>query len=58
MAPFIRIFIRYAAGALIAKGYFSPGDVNLFMDPELIGAIVGILNEGWYYAARRFGWAK
>ena len=58
MAPFIRIFIRYVAGALIAKGYFDQGDVSLFMDPELIGAVVALANEGWYLVARRLGWAK
>ena len=58
MAPFIRIAVRYLAGALIAKGYFDQGDAGLFMDPELIGAIVALVNEGWYFMARRLGWAK
>ena len=58
MAPFIRILIRYLAGALISKGWFSPDDVDLFMDEELIGIVIMVLNEAWYYAARRFGWTK
>lgn len=58
MAPFVRIFLRYVAGILIAKGYFGEGDADLFMDPELIGVLVMGVNEAWYWAARRFGWDK
>ncbi|MEM9734228.1 MAG: hypothetical protein AAF903_12210 [Pseudomonadota bacterium] len=66
MAAFIRIFLRYVAGVLIAHGVFSDADANqLISDPELVaaievglGVIVGIAVEWWYAAARRFGWAK
>jgi hypothetical protein len=58
MAPFIRIALRYLAGALIAKGYFDQSDVGLFLDPELIGVVVMAANEVWYWAARRLNWAK
>lgn len=58
MAPFVRIIMRYIAGALIARGYFGAGDAGLFMDPEAIGAIVILINEAWYWAAKRYGWSK
>lgn len=58
MAPIVRIVMRYIAGYLIASGYLSEADKSLFVDPELIGFIVMGLNEAWYWAARRFGWAK
>lgn len=57
-APFIRILMRYVSGVLIARGIFNEGDAGLFMDPELIGILVGIANEAWYMAARKFGWEK
>ena len=58
IAPFVRILLRYLSGVLIARGMFSQEDAGLFMDPELIGILVGMLNEAWYMAARRFGWEK
>ena len=58
LAPFVRIILRYIAGVLIARGYFGEGDASLFMDEEIIGLIVMLLNEAWYYAARRWGWEK
>ena len=58
MAPLIRIALRYLSGVLIARGMFSPDDAALFLDDELIGALVAGLNEAWYYAARKYGWEK
>lgn len=58
MAPIVRIVMRYIAGYLIASGYLSEADKSLFVDPELIGFIVMLLTEGYYIAARRFGWQK
>lgn len=66
MGPFVRIALRYAVGALIIKGIVSPemGEM-LSNDPEIsmaieigLGVAIGALVEGWYYLARRFGWAK
>ncbi len=60
----IRIGLRYAAAALIAKGIMSPsvGDwIN--SDPDVAMAVeVGVglaaagVAEGWYIIARRMGW--
>jgi hypothetical protein len=66
MSVFVRIFLRWAAGFLIAKGIFSESDANLITsDPELaamlemgLGAALGALAEGWYALARRLGWSK
>lgn len=58
LAPFIRIVLRYLSAALIAKGYFGESDAALFVDEELIGAIVAGVNEGWYFLARKYGWEK
>ncbi len=63
MIPVIsRIILRYVSGALVAYG-FIPHDAgaDLAMDPDLavlIGAGLGMLTEGFYALARRFGWAK
>lgn len=66
MGVFIRIFLRWAAGFLIAKGIFNESDANLITaDPELaamiemgLGMALGAISEGWYVLARKFGWAK
>lgn len=62
----VRIFLRYLAAFLIARGYLSDGDASLISgDPELaqlietgIGFACGAAAECWYYLARRFGWSK
>lgn len=57
MAPFIRIFMRYAAGFLIARGYADGGTANaMWQDEQLIGSLALIISEGWYFAARKFDW--
>ena len=63
MTPVLaRIFLRYAAGALIAKGMLDSGTGDTIInDPDiqiLVGAALGAVSEGWYYIARKFGWAK
>jgi len=63
---FIRILLRYAAGALVAKGLLSVEDGASFAtDPDLMqllevgaGLAIGAATELWYAAARKFGWAK
>lgn len=62
----IRIALRYLAGALIAKGFLDPHmGMELSQDPQLLealqiaaGVAVGAISEGWYYLARKLGWAK
>lgn len=63
LAPFVRIGLRWLAGALIAAGYLTPDSSSLFGDPELVsavayglGALCGVIAEGWYALARHFGW--
>lgn len=63
LAPFIRIALRWLAGALIAAGYLTADNSSLFADPELVsaiaygaGALCGMVAEGWYMLAKRFGW--
>ena len=58
VAPFVRIGLRILGGYMVGKGHISEESLPLFRDPEVIGAVVLVLNEAWYFAARRFGWAK
>lgn len=65
MAPFIRIALRYLAGYLIARGWLAQDDTGIFDDPDLVAAIsyggaalCALAGEGWYWMARRLGWAK
>lgn len=58
IAPFIRIGLRYLSGFLIAKGLADAHIAGEFTSPELVGALVGIVNETWYYLARKYGWSK
>lgn len=66
LAPLARIIVRYAAGALVAKGLVSPdagatlaidGDVINYVDIGL-GLAMGAATEVYYMLARRLGWAK
>ena len=57
-----RILLRYAAGALVAKGLVDSDlgrtlstDVDLQM---VAGVGLGLVSEFWYKAARKFGWEK
>lgn len=61
---FIRIALRWLAGAFVAAGYLSADMSDIFSDPELIagleigiGVALGAVAEGWYYLARRFRWS-
>lgn len=65
MGPFVRIFLRYLSGVLVAKGLFGAEDAQVLQDPELEASIatwLGLLMSGvteYYYAlAKRFGWDK
>lgn len=61
-AVIVRIALRYGAGALIAKGLLDPGTGDTLMnDPDIqiiAGACLGAISEGWYFIARKLGWAK
>jgi hypothetical protein len=65
-AIIVRIALRYFAGILVARGLLSADDGGAFSaDPELqmlietgAGVAIGAITEGWYYMARKFGWAK
>ena len=64
-APIVRIALRWIGGMLIARGWVAQSDAGLFADPDLVAAVsfggaiaCGLVAEGWYAAARRFGWAK
>lgn len=58
IAPFIRIGLRVAGGFLIGRGMDPEAAAILYTDPEIAGAIVLAISEGWYLLARRMGWAK
>jgi len=62
----VRIALRYAAGALVAKGLLSPDDGSMLaVDAELaqaievgVGLAIGAGTEWAYYLARKLGWSK
>jgi hypothetical protein len=65
MSPAIaRIILRYLSGALVAYGLLAPEDAAaLAYDPQLVadvaigvGAALTFAVEGFYWAARKFGW--
>ncbi|MCO5129833.1 MAG: hypothetical protein M9932_04620 [Xanthobacteraceae bacterium] len=65
MGPFIRIGLRYLGGYLAARGWLAQSEAGLFDDPDLVAAVsfagaalCALAGEGWYWLARRFGWAK
>lgn len=65
MGPIVRIFLRYLAGVLVAKGVFSPEDSMLFQDPQLeamlatgLGLAMSAAAEYYYVLAKKFGWDK
>lgn len=65
-AVIARIALRYAAGILVTKGLLAPeAGVQFSADPDVtqalqvaLGVGVGAVSEGWYYLARKLGWAK
>lgn len=66
MAPFIRIGLRYATFPLLYYGLITEEEAALIItDPQLtqwislgLGSAAPFIAEGWYYVARKFGWAK
>lgn len=65
-AVLIRIILRYASGALVAKGLLSPDDGSMFADdPQVVqalevgaGILIGLATEYWYRLAVKWGWSK
>jgi hypothetical protein len=66
ISPIARIILRYLAGVLVMKGLVD-ADLGKVLagDAEILGLIdvglglaVGAVAEGWYWLARKFGWAK
>lgn len=72
MGPYIRIALRYLAGALVGAGVFTPELANqLANDPDVIqvvteavdwalvagGALIGAVTERVYAFAKARGWA-
>lgn len=62
----VRILLRYAAGALVAKGLISADDAYFInTDPDIVeaataaaGVLIGLGTEYAYRLARRFGWER
>lgn len=60
--PLVRIALRYGIGGLI--GYevgdmlASDSDVVMLISTVVAPIVVGAATEAWYFAARKFGWAK
>lgn len=66
MSAFVRIFLRYLAAYMVARGFLTEGDGSMLSsDPDLammletgIGFASGAIAEVWFILARKFGWAK
>jgi hypothetical protein len=65
-AVVVRIALRYLSGVLVARGLFGADDATAFSsDPDMrmmletiLGLAIAGVSEGWYWAARKFGWSK
>ena len=65
LGPISRIILRLLVGFLVGKAVFSAEDGNaLTSDPEIAALIEMALasaiwagTEGWYWLAKRLGWA-
>lgn len=61
----IRLGLRYIAGSLATKGFLSMDMADMIAgDPDVaalvdlaLAAAAASIAEGWYYVARRLGWA-
>ena len=59
IAPISRILARWIGGLLIGFGLFAPHDMGA-IEPDLaflIAAVIGVVVEGFWLLARRFGWS-
>lgn len=61
-----RILLRYMSGILVARGLLTSEDGSfLASDPDVamaletgLGLALGAAVEGWYWAAKKYGWSK
>lgn len=60
MGPLIRIFARVIAGVFIGQGLLTDSAAEaIFSDPAFdlaVGAVLWGATEGFYWAAKRWGW--
>lgn len=60
MGPLVRILARVAAGFLIGRGYMTDTAAEtIFSDPAFdmaVGFLIWAGTEGFYWAAKRWGW--
>lgn len=64
-APLIRIFLRYLAGILVARGLLTAETGGILSaDPDVYavvetaaGLAIAAATEGYYYLARKWGWS-
>lgn len=65
IGPVSRILARYIAGALVTFGFLEMSFAReIGADPDfaliiqtVLGALIGIGVEAWYWFAKRMGWA-
>lgn len=69
LSPFLRIGARYLAGYFAAKGVVSMALAEeLASDPEvltaigsavdvLVGVVIAVATEGFYWLAKKMGWS-
>lgn len=63
--PIARILLRVLVGFLVGKALLTPEDGNLISnDPDVamimelaVGGLVWAATEGWYWLAKKLGWA-
>lgn len=58
IAPFVRIGLRIFGGFMIGKGWVDTETAAMFSTAEVVGAVSLAVAEGWYVAAKHFGWSK
>jgi hypothetical protein len=64
-APLARIILRYGVGFLMGYGVVSSDIGSMLSEDEqlaglieiALGAVLGMVTEGWYYIAKRYGWS-
>jgi len=43
---------------MLGRGWVDEETSTALLDPEIVGAIVVMVSEGWYFLAKKFDWAK
>lgn len=61
VGPWSRIILRYGSGVLVGWGLLTPDTATaLQMDPDVaavMGFAISMAVEGYYWAAKRYGWS-